>query len=55
MWVADGDILKQTELEKKPLLEYWFLLNNKAIETDKAIAKNKALKNKRGGNRTGTD
>lgn len=42
MWVADNDILKQAELEKKPMIEYWFLLNKKAIEADKEIAKNKS-------------
>ena len=54
MWVADNDLLKQTEIEKRPLLEFWFLLNNKVIDAEKQIAKNKPSTNMRRG-RTNTD
>lgn len=45
LWLAENDIIKQSELEKRPLLEYWHLLNKKVIETDKLIAESKAAKN----------
>ena len=45
MWISDSDPLKQQELEKMPLLEYWHRLTKKMEETDKAIeAKRKEIR-----------
>jgi hypothetical protein len=38
MWMSDSDPIKQQELEKMPLLEYWHRLTKKMEETEKAIA-----------------
>ncbi|MBK7885136.1 MAG: hypothetical protein IPJ81_16125 [Chitinophagaceae bacterium] len=50
LWVADNDFTKVKELEKLPLLEYYFLLNKKSADVKKALsAKNKSGKNSRRG------
>ncbi len=49
-WLADNDIVKVKELEKLPLMEYFFLLNKKTADARKALeAKNKPGKTTRRG------
>lgn len=42
MWVADNDPMKEKELEKMPLIAYYFKLNKKVSDTKKAIAEQQA-------------
>lgn len=50
LWLADGDVTKIREYEKLPLLEYFFLLNKKLADAQKALAaKNKSGKTPRRG------
>jgi hypothetical protein len=42
MWLSDEDPLKAKELERIPLVEYWFKLNKKLAEYKKVKQKNKS-------------
>jgi hypothetical protein len=44
MWLSDEDPLKAKELERIPLVEYWFKLNKKLADYKKAKQKDKSSK-----------
>jgi hypothetical protein len=52
-WVADNDPVKEQAVERKPLLEYWFILNEKIIQAKKEAekAKKEAQQSRRKGRR----
>jgi hypothetical protein len=47
IWLADKDPIKEKELERTPLLTYFFKLTKKKEEAEKAIAEAKKLKSKK--------